>query len=137
MSVQYGKATAIVSQLSTLNNSHHSKHLSTFGPSPLQHLSALWDTCSTSFPSGFLPIAPGSRCRLRNRVCPWPRMGGQGGLGMGPEETHGRRFLGGRGPLSACPLELELLLLLHRNNRPDRTRWVWRGLVERAELGWG
>lgn len=58
MSVWYDRATAIVSQLSTLNNSHHSKHLIAFGPSPLQHLSALWDTCGTSFSLWLPPNSP-------------------------------------------------------------------------------
>lgn len=64
-------------------------------------------------------------------------MGGQGRLGVEPEETYGRRFLGVRGPLLACPLELGILLFLHRSSQPDRAHWVWRGLKRIAEPDWG
>lgn len=95
---------------------------------PLRPRSASWDTCSTSFPSGFLPTSPGSV----------PRGGGARRAGSGAQgDTHGRRFPGGRGPRSARPPELGTLLPLHRSIQPGRARWVRRGLWVRAKPGWG
>lgn len=44
------------------------------------------------------------------------------------EDTHGKRILGGRAPLSPHPLELGTQNLLCRSNQPGRAQWVQRGL---------
>lgn len=61
-------------------------------------------------------------------------------------DTHGRSFPGGRGPLSARPLELGTLLLQHRSSQPGRAHWEWtvlevRGGARRGlsivQINWG
>lgn len=46
---------------------------SDFNYSPLQHSLALgWTIYGIPFPSGFFPIAPGSRHKLRSKICQQP-----------------------------------------------------------------
>lgn len=84
----------------------------------LWHLLSVW--LSTRLPR---VCPPGGRAR-------WAGSGAHG-------DTHGRRFPEGRGPQSARPVELGMLLPLHRNIQPGRARWVWQGLQVRAKPGWG
>lgn len=87
----------MVSQLSTPNNSPQ-QAAQCILVLALCHTSALCDTCGTSFPSIFLPVTPGSRCRRRNKAVPntGPQDGGPGKLGVGPEETLTAEVSGGQ-----------------------------------------
>lgn len=97
MSLRCNKATAITSQLSTPNNSQHSKHPSAFWSwpyaAPLSFGGHLWHI----FPSGFLPITSGSRCRLRNRAVPGPGKEGKAGWQWGLRRHSRQKVPGGQG----------------------------------------